>query len=201
MPDHFSWPYCTPGLPDRMFEELPGIPMTPRELRVLIVAQLRLQRDSILWDIGAGTGTIAVEAALLTDQGQVVAVERDDEVAVLIHRNGQRLGIENISVVVGTAPGCLDSLEPRPNRILIEGSRSLDNIVMAAWPYLRPQGRLVVTTTSLEGLYAVSQALSDLKAHQVEVVQAAINRLEQRGNSQSLVALNPLFVLSGEKPD
>lgn len=200
MSDVFRWPYCTPGLPDRVFEEQPGIPMTPRELRVLIVAQLLLQKDSILWDIGAGTGSIAVEAALLAEQGQVVAVERDDEVAVLIHRNGKQLGLSNINVVVGTAPACLDSLAPKPDRILVEGSRTLDSIVMAAWPYLQPQGRLVVTTTSLEGLYAVSHALSNLQAHQVEVIQAAINRLEQRGNSQSLVALNPLFVLSCEKP-
>lgn len=200
MPDAFRWPYRTPGLPDQAFEQLPGILITPRELRVLIVAQLKLRRDSILWDIGAGTGTIAVEAALLADQGQVVAVERDAEVASLILRNGQRFDVQNVCVVEGMAPECLETLQPRPDRVLIEGSRNLDSITLAVWPYLQPEGRLVVTTTSLEGLYGVSRALSDLQAHQFEVLQASINRLEQRGTSQTLEALSPLFILSGEKP-
>lgn len=196
----FDWPYRTPGLPDSAFEQLPGILITPRELRVLIVAQLKLCQSSILWDIGAGIGTIAVEAAILADQGQVVAVERDPEVASLILRNAKRFNVGNICVVEGMAPDCLAPLQPQPDRVLIEGSRNLDSITRATWPYLQPGGRLVVTTTSLEGLYGVSRALSDLQAHQFEVVQASINRLEQRGSNQTLEALSPLFILSGEKP-
>ena len=74
------WPYATPGIPDALFEQLPGIPISKREVRLLIVGALRLQPSAVLWDIGAGTGTIAVEAALLCPAGQVVAIERDADV-------------------------------------------------------------------------------------------------------------------------
>ncbi|TAD74050.1 MAG: precorrin-6B methylase, partial [Oscillatoriales cyanobacterium] len=71
------WPYVTPGIPDELFERLPGIPMTKRETRLAILSMLRLSANSLLWDIGSGTGTIAVEAALMIPVGRVVAIERD----------------------------------------------------------------------------------------------------------------------------
>ena len=86
------WPYLTPGIPDDLFDRLPGIPMSPRETRLLMLSYLRLKADTVLWDIGAGTGTVSVEAALLCPQSRVVAVERDEEVASLIRRNCDRFG-------------------------------------------------------------------------------------------------------------
>ena len=74
------WPYRTPGIPDREFERLPGIPLTPREVRVLFLSQLRLPARGCLWDIGAGTGTISIEAALLCPDLKIVAIERDGDV-------------------------------------------------------------------------------------------------------------------------
>ncbi len=85
------WPYVTPGIPDDLFERLPGIPLSKREVRLLIISALRLKSDSVLWDIGAGTGTIPVETGLLCPEGRVIAVERDEEVASLIRRNCERL--------------------------------------------------------------------------------------------------------------
>jgi len=75
------WPYISPGIPDELFEHLPGIPLSQREVRLLLIAQLRLKSDSVLWDIGAGTGTIPVEVGLLCPGGQIIAIERDEEVA------------------------------------------------------------------------------------------------------------------------
>ncbi|MCY7284662.1 MAG: precorrin-6B methylase, partial [Cyanobacteria bacterium CAN_BIN43] len=74
------WNSVSPGIPDHLFEELPGIPLSKREIRLLILSHLRLQPKSLLWDIGAGTGTISVEAGLLCPQGRIIAVERDEEV-------------------------------------------------------------------------------------------------------------------------
>ncbi|MEL6936618.1 MAG: precorrin-6Y C5,15-methyltransferase (decarboxylating) subunit CbiT, partial [Cyanobacteria bacterium J06607_17] len=100
------WPYATPGIPDRLFEQLPGIPMSQREVRLVLLSALRLGPKAVLWDIGAGTGTIAIEAALLCPQGSIVAVERDGDVAALIKNNCQRFGVTNVDVVVGNAPDC-----------------------------------------------------------------------------------------------
>lgn len=195
------WPYITPGIPDELFEHLPGIPLSQREVRLLLIAQLRLKSDSVLWDIGAGTGTIPVEVGLLCPGGQIIAVERDEEVANLIKRNCDRFDVKNVEVVEGSAPECLHDLKVAPHRVCIEGGRPIQEILQAAWHYLPPSGRVVATAANLESLYAISQSFSLLRARNIEVVQSAVNRLETRGFSQSFTAVDPIFILSGEKLD
>lgn len=195
------WPYISPGIPDDLFENLPGIPFSQRELRLLLISQLRLKPDSVLWDVGAGTGTIAIEVGLLCPQGQVIAVERDEEVANLIKRNCDRFQVKNITVVEGNAPDCLNSIQVIPDRVCIEGGRAIKEILQAIWNYLPLSGRVVATAANLESLYAISQTLSELTARNIEVMQSAVNRLETRGFSQTLVSTDPIFILSGEKLD
>ncbi len=195
------WPYITPGIPDELFESLPGIPLSQREIRLLLIAQLRLLPNSVLWDIGAGTGTIPVEVGLLCPEGQIIAVERDEEVANLIRRNCDRFEVKNVKVIEGSAPECLHNLKEIPHRVCIEGGRSIQEIMQAVWRYLPQSGRVVATAASLETLYAISQSFSVLQARNVEVVQSAINRLETRGFSQTFAAVDPIFILSGEKLD
>ncbi|MBE9076977.1 precorrin-6Y C5,15-methyltransferase subunit CbiT [Romeria aff. gracilis LEGE 07310] len=193
------WPYVTPGIPDHLFERLPGIPLSQREVRLLLLGYLRLRADSVLWDIGAGTGTIAVEAGLLCRQGKVIAVERDPEVAQLIQTNCDRFELTNIEVTVGSAPDCLSQLPESPDCVLIEGGRSFKEILQSIWKRLLPDGRIVVTVGSLKGLYAVSEAFAELQVRNIEVAQPAVNRLETRGNQQFFAAIDPIFVLSGDK--
>ncbi len=195
------WTYVTPGIPDDLFDRLPGIPMSPREVRLLILSSLRLKVDSVLWDIGAGTGTISVEAGLLCPKGRIIAIERDEEVANLIRRNCDRFGVNNIEVIEGSAPDCLSTLKQAPDRVCIEGGRSIKAILKATWQQLEPQGRIVATAATLEGLYQVSESFAELQVRQIEVVQSAVNRLEKRGLNQTFAAIDPIFVLSGEKLD
>ncbi|MEB3339250.1 precorrin-6Y C5,15-methyltransferase subunit CbiT [Okeania sp.] len=198
MPSQF-WPYVTPGIPDDLFERLPGIPMSKREVRLLIISYLRLQSDSVVWDIGAGTGTIPVEIGLMCPQGRVIAIERDQEVANLIRRNCYHFEVENVSVVEGNAPECLDSLTDSPNRVCVEGGRYIKLILQEVWQRLLPQGRIIATAANLESLYAISESFANLQVRNVEVVQSAVNRLETRGINQTLAAIDPIFILSGEK--
>lgn len=193
------WPYATPGIPDELFDQLPGIPMTNREIRVLLVSQLRLKPDAVLWDIGAGTGTIPVEVGLLCPQGKIFAVERDEEVAALIQRNCDRFSVTNVTVIEGSAPECLAPLTPRPDCICIEGGRSIKDILKAAWKRLKNEGRIVATATNFESLYAISESLAELRMRNIAVVQSALNRLENRGMNQVFAALDPMFIVSGEK--
>ena len=195
------WPYTTPGIPDELFEHLPGIPFSQRELRLLLISQLRLKSDSVLWDIGAGTGTIPVEAGLLCPKGHIIAVERDEDVANLIQRNCDRFEVKNVQIIEGSAPDCLHELKLSPDRVCIEGGKPIEDILPAVWHYLPTSGRVVATATNLEGLYAISQSFSLLRARNIEVVQSAVNRLETRGFSQTFVAVDPIFILSGEKLD
>ena len=193
------WPYKTPGIPDHLFEQLPGIPISKREVRLLIVGALRLKPTAQFWDLGAGTGTIVVEAALLCPQGRIVAVERDTEVANLIRQNCDRFGLTNVDVIEGIAPDCLPDLPTQPDCIIIEGGKSMKAIVKAAWNYLSDGGRIVVTTGTLETLYGISETFAELYIRNVEIVQPSINRLETRGNQQVFKAIDPIFILSGEK--
>jgi precorrin-6Y C5,15-methyltransferase (decarboxylating) CbiT subunit len=193
------WSYVSPGIPDELFERLPGIPLSPREIRLLIISYLRLEADSILWDIGAGTGTVSVEAGLLCPAGQIVAVERDEEVASLIRRNCDRFGVTNVEVVEGNAPLCLETIQLRPDRVCVEGGRSIKAIMQAVWQRLGSHGRIVATAANLESLYQISESFAELQIRNVEVVQSATNRLEKRGTNQTLAAVDPIFVLSGEK--
>ena len=193
------WPYKTPGIPDRLFERLPGIPLSKREVRVLILSLLKMKPDSVLWDVGAGTGTIPVEIGLLCPEGKIVAIERDDEVAKLIKRNCDRFGVENVKVIQGSAPECLDEIVPKPNVVCIEGGKPIKDILKQTWKYLQPEGHVVATVNSLENLYIISEGLSELHARNIEVVQSAVNRLETRGMHRTFAAVNPMFILSGEK--
>lgn len=195
------WPYVTPGISDDLFERLPGIPMSKREVRLLLISYLRLQSNSVVWDIGAGTGTIPIETGLMCPQGRIIAVERDQEVANLIRRNCDRFGVENVTVIEGNAPECLKDLSEAPSRVCIEGGRPIKAILQEVWQRLLPEGRIIATAASLESLYAISESFADLQVRNVEVVQPALNRLETRGIHQTFAAINPIFILSGEKID
>ncbi|AFZ19657.1 precorrin-6Y C5,15-methyltransferase (decarboxylating), CbiT subunit [Allocoleopsis franciscana PCC 7113] len=195
------WPYVTPGIPDDLFEQLPGIPLSQREVRLLLISALRMQPNSLLWDIGAGTGTISVEMGLLCPQGKIVAVERDGEVANLIRRNCERFEVQNVQVIEGSAPECLKNLPQPPQRVCIGGVRQIKNILKEVWQYLPPEGRVVATASNLESLYGISEAFAELHARNIEVVQSAVNRLETRGTHQTFAPVNPIFILSGEKLD
>ncbi len=195
------WSYVTPGIPDELFERLPGIPLSKREIRLLILSQLRLRVDALLWDIGAGTGTIPVEAGLICPKGQIIAVERDEEVAGLIRRNCDRFGVTNVEVVEGNAPDCLKDLPSPPDCACIEGGRPIKDVLQEVWRHLRSDGRIVATANNLENLYKISESFAELQVRNVEIVQSAVNRLERKGTHQTFVALDPIFVLSGEKLD
>lgn len=193
------WPYRTAGIPDHLFERLPGIPMSKREIRLLLVSALRLKEDSIIWDIGAGTGTIPVEIGLICPKSRIIAIERDEDVATLIRKNCDRFGVNNVEIKEGSAPDCLVDLESLPDRVCIEGGRPVKDILTAVWKLLNSEGRIVATASNLEALYLLSEGLAEVQARNIEVVQAGINRLEKRGLHQTFAAVDPVFILSGEK--
>jgi cobalt-precorrin-6B (C15)-methyltransferase len=193
------WPYRTPGIPDDLFESLPGIPLTKREGRLLLLSALRMPPQGTFWDIGAGTGTIPIEIGLLCPEAAIVAVERDEDVAKLIRRNCQRFGVQNVTVFEGIAPDCFAYLPPKPDRICIEGGQDMKAVLQSVWEHLAPGGRVVTIATNLENLYRLSEGLAECQARNIEVVQSAVNRLETKGIRQVFAAIDPMFILSGEK--
>ncbi len=146
-------------------------------------------------------GQEQVETGLLCPQGKIIAIERDEEVANLVRRNCDRFGVTNVEIIEGSAPECLQDIPWQPHRVFIEGGKPIKNMLQEVWHYLQPEGRVVATAANLENLYALSEGFAELHARNIEVVQSSVNRLETRGSSQTFAAVNPIFILSGEKLD
>jgi precorrin-6Y C5,15-methyltransferase (decarboxylating)/cobalt-precorrin-6B (C15)-methyltransferase len=195
----FRWDFVTPGLPDALFEDAPGFSPTPLELRVMLLVHLRPRADSLVWDVGGGTGALALEIARLLPAGMVHTLERDPEAIELLERNRQRFGIHNLHIHAGRAPDDLSALPPHPDRVLLEVGRPLGDMLRVVWEALRPSGRLVISTASLEGLVDATDTLSQLGARDVQVVQATVHRMQRRGSQAKLAAAEPLFMIAAER--
>lgn len=199
-PNRYQWDFVTPGLPDGLFEHAPGFSPTPMELRVMLLAHLRPRPDSLVWDVGGGTGALALEIARLMPQGLVHTLERDPEAIELLERNRRRFGISNLHIHAGAAPADLANLPGPPDRVLLEVGRQLGDVLRRVWEVLVPSGRVVISTASLEGLVDASDTLAQLEALDVQVVQATVHRMQRRGSQAKLAAAEPLFLIGAEHP-
>ena len=195
----YQWDFVTPGLPDGAFEHAPGFSPTPMELRVMLLAHRRPRPDSLVWDVGGGTGALALEIARLMPQGAVHTLERDPDAIRLLEQNRQRFGIANLHIHAGQAPHDLQQLPANPDRVLLEVGRQLGDVLLAVWDALLPQGRLVISTASLEGLVDATDTLGQLEARDLQVVQATVHRMQRRGSQAKLAAAEPLFLIAAER--
>jgi len=198
-PPPFQWDFVTPGLPDAAFEDAPGFAPTPMELRVMLLAHLQPRADSLVWDVGGGTGALALEIARVMPAGAVHTLERDPEAIELLERNRRRFGIGNLHIHGGQAPADLALLPPGPDRVLLEVGRPLVDVLRAVWEALKPSGRLVISTVNLEGLVDATDTLGQLGARDLQVVQATVHRMQRRGSQAKLAAAEPLFVIAAER--
>ena len=196
----FRWDFVTPGLPDAVFADAPGFSPTPMELRVMLLAHLRPLPDSLVWDVGGGTGALALEIARLMPAGAVHTLERDPDAIELLEHNRRRFGISNLHIHAGDAPDDLSQLPPQPDRVLLEVGRPLRQVLEQVWAALVPAGRLVISTASLEGLVDATDTLGQLDARDLQVVQATVHRMQRRGSQARLAAAEPLFVIAAERP-
>ncbi|RYD06664.1 hypothetical protein N752_03045 [Desulforamulus aquiferis] len=145
-----EWPYRTPGIPDDLFKRVSGVPMTKLEVRIISVSRLRLFPGAVVYDVGAGTGSISVECALQVHPGTVYALERDSHADELLEANIRRFGLNNVKLVPGDAPGTMEKL-PLADRIFIGGhAGSLREILTMANEKLKPGGWLVANAVTLE---------------------------------------------------
>src|SRR5690606_8523805 len=133
--------------------------ITKREVRLLSLAAMALAPDATVWDIGAGSGAVAIEAGLLAPVGRVFAIEVDPECVAMARDNARAHGADNVTVVAGRAPDALADL-PDPDAVFVGGSKgSMTAIVDVALVRLRPRGRLVVNAITLDNAAEVYQAL------------------------------------------
>lgn len=183
-----------PGVPDRWFVR-GRVPMTKEEIRWLSLCRLGLKSQSVFYDIGSGTGSIAVEAALRSKQLRVYAVEHGEEACGLIAENASRAGVKNLVVVKGEAPECLGEL-PVPTHAFIGGSGGRLREILLALREKNPNVRVVLNAVSLETVAEVVALWKELLICEEEITQIAVSRAKKAGSHHLMQAENPIYVIS-----
>jgi len=186
------------GMPDEQFDHQNGL-ITKAEVRVLALSRLQLRPRDTLWDLGAGSGSLAIEAAVFIRSGLIFAVEQNPERIQQIRRNAARFGVSNLSAVQAVLPEGLEPL-PDPDRIFIGGGgRNLGAIIRQAASRLKPGGRMVVNTVLLDTIQSAVAAMQQL-GWEADLVQAQISRSQRMPWSLRMTAHNPVWIVSGAKP-
>ena len=176
------------------------VPMTKEEIRILTLVKAQIAPNAVVYDIGAGTGSLSIEAAWLAPAGYVYAIEKNPEGIGLIAENAKKFSVENISVVEGAAPDALAGL-PALDVALIGGSgRRLADILDIIGERLRPDGRIVANAITMQ---TVAACLDYFHAHAdrytYEAIQVQISRLERVGPYDMAKALNPIYIITAQR--
>ena len=188
------WPYASSGIPDELFIR-GDVPMTKQEVRAVALAKLRLTATDTVWDVGAGTGSVSIEAALVARAGSVWAVERNAAGVRLIRENADAFGCGNVHAVPGVAPEALAIL-PVPDAVFVGGSAGeLPSIVEVALEK-NSQVRLCVPCVTVETLTEACALLSSSRFKGFEACQVSAARAEAVGSHHLMKAQNPVFLVS-----
>ena len=184
----------TYGMPDDVF--IRGkIPMTKSEVRSISLSKLQLKNDSILYDVGAGTGSVSIEGALLLKNGMVYAIEKKEEAVSLIKNNMNKFMVSNLEIIKGEAPKAMDLLPP-PTHVFIGGtSGNLKDILKTIFNK-NNQARIVINVIALESLAEVIYLLKELPVEEIEITQVSIAKGREVGNYHLMTGQNPVYVIS-----
>lgn len=188
------WPYASSGIPDELFIR-GDVPMTKQEVRAVALAKLRLTATDTVWDVGAGTGSVSIEAALVARAGSVWAVERNVTGVRLIRENADAFGCGNVHAVPGVAPEALAKL-PVPDAVFVGGSAGELPSIMEAALEKNSQVRLCVPCVTVETLTEACALLSGSRFKGFEACQVSAARAEAVGSHHLMKAQNPVFLVS-----
>ncbi|WP_371371368.1 precorrin-6Y C5,15-methyltransferase (decarboxylating) subunit CbiT [Sporomusa aerivorans] len=186
------------GIPDDQFIR-GDIPMTKQEVRILTLAKANIGIADTVIDIGAGTGSLSVEAALLAKEGRVIAIEREPEGVDLIKANAAKFAADNLTAILGAAPKVMDGL-PQADVVLVGGSGGkLVDILACANKLLKAGGRLIVTAVTVETLSATLSHMQQVSEFSVEACCIQVTRIHPAGSSHMFKALNPIYIIACTK--
>ncbi|MDR0523071.1 MAG: precorrin-6A reductase [Candidatus Methanoplasma sp.] len=168
-------------------------PMTKSEVRALSVAKLRLRRDSVVYDVGAGTGSVSVEAALAAPEGAVYSVEREEEAASLIEENARRFSAPNVHAVRGEAPAALEGL-PAPTHAFIGGSSGNMREILEDVTSKNPRARIVINSVTLETLSEAISCIREMGLSEEETISVSVSRSKRVGRYHFMNAQNTVYI-------
>ncbi|MBI3755367.1 MAG: precorrin-6y C5,15-methyltransferase (decarboxylating) subunit CbiE, partial [Deltaproteobacteria bacterium] len=195
------------GIPDSAFSHSNGM-ITKEEIRVISLSKLKLKHDSIVWDIGAGSGSLSIEAAMFANQGKVFAIEKDAGRIKHIEKNKKIFNADTLEIIHANAPDSLKSL-PAPDAVFIGGGgKGIAKILDVCSKRIKQNGRMVVNAITLETLAAAADFFQK-KKWDVEIISVNIAKTSNVAHHASRIthngihifhAYNPVFIVVGEKP-
>jgi len=189
--------YKGPGLPDSEFYRGKA-PMTKSEVRAVTIAKLRLHSEAKVLDIGAGSGSITIEAALLAHKGHVWGIERKDDAFEVFNENIRRFELSNISPIKGLAPQDLPN--EKFDGIIVGGSGGqMEQIVQYAQNHLVESGRLVINIITIENLGRAVEAIKSGAFEDLDVIQMQVSRGRPVGSVTLMEAMNPIYIISATR--
>lgn len=196
--DHVRW-----GIPDDEFIR-GNVPMTKRETRLMTMSCLDLKSDSVVFDIGAGTGSVSIEAALTAHRGKIFSVERNPEAAALLRQNCRKFHTDNVEIIEGRAPEALKDLPvDQADTLFIGGSAGKMEHILAVFcqPDRKKPLRIAANAVTLETIGSTLSLFEKYGAEEIEAVQISAVRTKTAGKYHMMDPQTPVFVISGVFPD
>ena len=194
------WDCKTPGIPDDFFERTEKVPITKEEVRTIQLSKARLNPGQTVYDIGCGSGSISIEAALqVEDSGKVIAIDYDSNAIELTKKNIEKFALSNISVIYGNAKEKIQDLE-EADAIFIGGTGGdTKDIVKLCQEKLKTGGRIVIGIILIETLFSVLQILDNLSFDSVDITQVTISKSRKTSKGTMMLARNPVTIISANK--
>ena len=194
------WKYSTPGIPDESFERLEEVPITKEEVRVVQISKARLSPGQTVYDVGCGSGSISIEAALqIKSSGKVYSIDFDPKAVELTKKNLAKFGISNVTVILGNATEKISEL-PLADAIFIGGTGGdTKEILKLCESKLKIGGRIVIGTILVETLFAVLDIIEKLKFSEVDVTQITVSKSRKTSTGTMMLARNPVTIISATK--
>lgn len=193
------WKYKTPGIPDENFERLEDVPITKEEVRTIQISKARLCSGYTVYDIGCGSGSISVEAALqVGSSGKVYAIDIDQKAVDLTKKNLLKFNIPNVSVIFGDAKEKIKDL-PKADIIFIGGTGGdTKEIIKLCRDKLKSEGRIVIGTILIETLFSVLEII-EKEFTSVDITQITISKSRKTSTGTMMLARNPVTIISATK--
>ena len=194
------WNFKTPGIPDEFFERTEKVPITKEEIRTIQISKARLRPGQIVYDVGCGSGSISVEAAIQVESsGKVLAIDYDENAIKLTKKNIEKFELSNVSLIFGNAKEKITELEPA-DAIFVGGTgKDTVKIVELCQDKLKSGGRIVIGIILIETLYTVLQILDKLQFNSVDITQVTISKSKNTSTGTMMLARNPVTIISATR--
>ena len=194
------WKSKTPGIPDEEFERTESVPITKEEIRAIQISKGRLSVGQTVLDIGCGSGSVTVEAAIQVEEsGKIIGVDIDPNAIELTEKNLKKFGISNYTLVEGNAKGKISKL-PQADTVFIGGTGGdTRDIVELCQDKIKSGGRIVIGVILIETLYSVLQTIEKLDFESIDITQITIGKSRKTKTGTMMLARNPVTVISATK--